>query len=83
MNKKFEEFIDETKQRLLAYEMDESAFSECYDDKDRQMMKRLREALYPSKQQVYLFKDSEEYKKCNTPMISMEGGRRKETNNMW
>ena len=49
MNKIFEEFIDETKQRLLAYEMDESCFDD-YDDNDRQMMKRLREALYPSKQ---------------------------------
>lgn len=45
MNKKFEEFIDETKQRLLAYEMDESCFDD-YDDEDRKMMKRLREALY-------------------------------------
>ena len=44
-NKMFEEFIDETKQRLLAYEMDESCFDD-YDDEDRQMMRRLREALY-------------------------------------
>ena len=49
MNKQFEEFINETKQRLLAYEMDETAFDEFYDDKDRQMMRRLREALYGNK----------------------------------
>ena len=49
MNKKFEEFIDEIKQKLLAYEMDESCFDD-YDDNDRKMMRRLREALYSSKQ---------------------------------
>ena len=50
MNRKFEEFINEMKGRLLAYEMDESCFND-YDDNDRQMMKRLREALYPPKQE--------------------------------
>lgn len=44
----FEEFINEIKERLLAYEMDESCFDD-YDDKDRQMMKRLREVLYGNK----------------------------------
>lgn len=72
MNKKFEEFINETKQRLLAYEMDESAFSECYDDKDRQMMGRLNEVLYPNKQKVYLFKDCKEFN--YEPIRSMVGG---------
>lgn len=69
MNKKFEEFVSEMKKRLLAYEMDESCFDD-YDDNDRQMMRRLREALYPSKQQVYLFKDSESFKECNESTIS-------------
>lgn len=46
MNKKFEEFINETKERLLAYEMDETSFSECYDDEDRKMMRKLRGTLY-------------------------------------
>lgn len=72
MNKKFEEFINETKQRLLAYEMDESAFSECYDDEDRQMMGRLNEVLYPNKQKFYPFKDCKEFN--YEPTISMEGG---------
>lgn len=62
MNKLFEEFINETKEKLLAYEMDETSFSECYDDNDRLMMKNLRAALYPSKLQVHLFKDCEEFK---------------------
>ena len=75
MNKKFEEFIDETKQKLLAYEMDESCFDD-YDDEDRQKMRRLREALYPSKQQVYSFKDSKVWQECNKPRISMDGGKR-------
>lgn len=75
MNKKFEEFVSEIKERLLSYEMDESCFDD-YDDNDRQMMRRLRQVLYPSKQQVYMFKDCEEFKKCNERMMSMEGGRK-------
>ena len=75
MNKKFKEFVSEIKGRLLAYEMDESCFDD-YDDNDKQMMRRLREALYPSKQKVYPFKDSESFKECNKSMINMEGGRK-------
>lgn len=46
MNKEFEGFINETKQKLKAYEMDETTADKFYDDNDRQMMKRLREVLY-------------------------------------
>lgn len=53
MNKKFEEFINEIKGRLLAYEMDESCFDD-YDDNDRQIMRRLREALHLPKQEKWI-----------------------------
>lgn len=71
----FEEFISETKARLLAYEMDASCFDD-YDDNDMGMMRKLREVLFPSKQQVYLFKDSKEFKECNQRKMGVEGGRR-------
>lgn len=47
MNKQFQEFINETKLKLKVYEMDYCAFDDFYDDEDREMMVRLRKALYP------------------------------------
>lgn len=61
MNKKFEEFIDETKQRLLAYEMDESC-SNDYDDNDRQMIKIYYDIL-GGKRIVFTFMKDENYMK--------------------
>lgn len=47
MNKQFQEFINKTKQTLKVFEMDYFAFDDFYDDEDREMMNRLRKALYP------------------------------------
>lgn len=46
LNKKFKEFINETKTKLKVYDMDYCAFDDFYDNEDRKLMNELRKVLY-------------------------------------
>ena len=45
LNKKFKEFINETKTKLKVYDMDYCAFDDFYDNEDRELMNELRKVM--------------------------------------